>query len=99
MRDEPNNFECRHIPESIRLQIPLRSVVNLRRVAEELRGLAYQLDALSRYPEETAALTAMTASSMIRKAQTRIAAIRYRGRPRLDHLRAEHAKSSGRRLK
>lgn len=99
MRDEPTPFEHRHIPESIRLQIPLRSVVNLRRVAEELRGLAYQLDALSRYPEETPALTAMTALSIIRKAQTRIAEIRYRGRPRLEHLRSEHTKSSGRRVK
>lgn len=96
MRDEPTPYEHRYIPESVRLQIPLRSVVNLRRVAEELRGLAFQLDTLSRYPEETPALTAMTATTIIRRAQERIASIRYRGRPRLQHLRDEHTRSSGR---
>lgn len=97
MRDEPNNLECRYVPESIRLQIPLRSVLNLRRVAEELRGLAYRLDTISRFQGEDAGAALFDAHSAIRRAQKRIAEIRYRGRPRLKHLRAEHTRSSGRR--
>ena len=36
----------------MRLDLPMRSVVNLRRVASELRGLAEVLDRLSRDPGE-----------------------------------------------
>lgn len=97
MRDEPNNIEGRYLPESIRLQIPLRSLVNLRRVAEELRGLAAQLDYISRYPTESVGTDVLEAAAAVRRSQERIAAIRYRGRPRLKHLQAEHTRSSGKR--
>ena len=38
MRDRPNQHEQSYLSEVARLDIPLRSVVNLRRVAEELRS-------------------------------------------------------------
>ena len=93
MRDEPTMIESRYIPESMRLQLPLRSVMNLRRVAEELRGLAYRLETLSKYPRETTEATLFEASQAVYRANKNIARIRYRGRPRLDHLRAEHTRS------
>lgn len=53
MRDELNRYEETMMSQVVRLEIPLKSVMNLRRVAEELRGLAYQLECMSRFPYET----------------------------------------------
>lgn len=95
MRDEPTPAECKYVPESVRLQLPLRSVMNLRRVAEELRGLAYRLDTISRFQPDPPSTALLEAAQAIHRTQKNIAAIRYRGRPRLDHLRKEYAKSRG----
>jgi hypothetical protein len=42
--DDVNRLDAKWIGQFCRLEIPLQSVVNLRRVAEELRGLAFRLD-------------------------------------------------------
>ena len=46
--DEPDEIGLQIHGETCRLEIPLTSVYNLRRVAALLRGLAEQLDFLSR---------------------------------------------------
>lgn len=48
MRDELTEYEKTWKPQMVRLDIPLRSVVNLRRVAGELRALAERFDFISR---------------------------------------------------
>ena len=52
-RDTVHSSETWVMPVA-RLDIPLGSVVNLRRVASELRGLAERLDFLSRDPADSA---------------------------------------------
>ena len=42
--DTPSFTGKTYIPAIVRVDVPLRSVVNLRRVAENLRGLAERLD-------------------------------------------------------
>lgn len=48
MRDHTTEFEQRYTPKVVRIHVPLTSVVSLRRIADELRGLANRLDYLSR---------------------------------------------------
>lgn len=88
MRDRPNQFEQSYLREVARIEIPLRSVVNLRRVAEELRALAQRLDFLSRDPRETAEVL-YDAGSAVRHTRRNIEKIRSPGRPkkRVESLR------------
>jgi len=69
------------VPTVARLDIPLGSVVNLRRVAGELRALAQRLDVLSREPEDSATLL-FAAGSATRHAAANLRKIKKPGRPR-----------------
>lgn len=82
MQDEVPIQKQHYVGECIRLEIPLKSVMNLRRVAEELRGLASRLECLSRYQSESASVTMLMARSEIKRSADRITAIRGRGRPK-----------------
>lgn len=79
--DRPDRFEETYLSEVARLEIPLRSVVNLRRVAEELRGLAQRLDFLSRDPGEPADVL-YEAKKAVRRTRNNIEKIRRPGRPK-----------------
>jgi hypothetical protein len=81
MRDRPSRFEESYLRAVGRIDIPLRSVVNLRRVAEELRGLAQRLDFLSRDPGDTAEVL-YEASKAVRHTRHNIEKIRSPGRPK-----------------
>lgn len=83
MRDEVRAHEVDLIGNVVRLEIPLKSVMNLRRVAEELRGLAYQLDCLGRFPPDEPADTMLEAKRIVRRANNRLEKIRGRGRPKI----------------
>lgn len=81
MRDEVNQLEKLYVGEMCRIEIPLQSVITLRRVAEELRGLAYILDSISRtrVPPSEGMLQVKMA---VRRTNKRMTAIRARGRPK-----------------
>jgi len=80
-RDEHTKFDKTWKPEVIRIEIPLKSVVNLRRVASELRGLASRLDALSRDAADSTILLE-DAASAARHTQANMRKIRSPGRPK-----------------
>lgn len=81
MSDDINKLDAIWIGQFCRLEIPLQSTMNLRRVAEELRGLAFRLDGISRYePDATQAM--LDVRSAVRRCNKRIEAIRGRGRPK-----------------
>lgn len=69
-------------PESARLDIPLKSVVNLRRVAEELRGLASRLDIISRDGSQEAPALLNEAWFAVRHTHRRLDRIKSPGRPK-----------------
>lgn len=79
-RDEHTKFDKTWRAEISRLDIPLRSVVNLRRVASELRGLAERLDALSRDPSDATDVLA-DAFKAVRHTRSNMSKIRSPGRP------------------
>lgn len=81
MRDHLTSHEIRQLGDSKRIDIPLRSVVNLRRVAEELRGLAAHLDILSRQRDEPANVL-IAASIRVARTQLRMRRIQPPGRRR-----------------
>jgi hypothetical protein len=81
MRDETTQYEQTYIPQVSRLDLPLRSVVNLRRVAAELRGLADRLDFLSRDPDD-APHVLFAAWQSTRRTNRNLAKIRRPGRPK-----------------
>jgi hypothetical protein len=80
-RDSTNHIESQYVPEVARLEIPLRSVVNLRRVAEELRGLAAHLERISRDTNPTAGSLLFEAAGCVLHTRRRLLAIRRPGRP------------------
>lgn len=82
MRDEINRIEEPYIGDLVRLEIPLKSVMNLRRVAEVLRGLAYQIDNLGRYHQGEPADAMLEVKHITRKANRELDKIRGRGRPK-----------------
>lgn len=79
--DDVNRIEEQYIGQLCRLEIPLKSVVNLRRVAEELRGLAFRLDGLSR-SDATPSQAMLEVKGLVRRCNHRLDAIRGRGRPK-----------------
>jgi hypothetical protein len=81
MRDHKTPVEEQYVPDVCRLNIPLRSVVNLRRVAEELRGLAAELDRLSRSREPRAGRVLADAWYAVRQTSGILMTIRRPGRP------------------
>lgn len=64
----------------VRVDVPMRSVVNLRRVAENLRGLAERLDFLSRDPRDADEVL-FEAMSEARRCHRRLQSIQPPGRP------------------
>ena len=80
-RDHKTFVEEQYIPDVARLDIPMRSVVNLRRVAEELRGLAAQLDRISRDTNPKAGSLLFEAAGCVVRTRRRLMAIRRPGRP------------------
>jgi len=80
-RDDLDYTGKQIVPEVSRLDIPLRSVVNLRRVAQNLRGLADRLDFLSRDPRDSRTVL-FEAMLEIRSVAARLRAIKSPGRPK-----------------
>lgn len=80
MRDGVLNYQKDYMPDVARLEIPLTSVVNLRRVASELRGLAERLDWLSRDTDDATAVL-FEAWTAVRHTGRRCGKIRRPGRP------------------
>jgi hypothetical protein len=80
MKDEADAFAMQWIGEVVRLDVPTRSVVNLRRVAGELRALALRLDCLSRTPDDPKSVL-FDAAMAIRHTNKNLRAIRRPGRP------------------
>lgn len=78
--DTLNAFDRQWVAEVARLDVPLRSVVNLRRVAGELRALAVRLDHLSRDPRPAADVL-FEARRATRHTNHNLQAIRKPGRP------------------
>jgi CelD/BcsL family acetyltransferase involved in cellulose biosynthesis len=80
MRDAPTNLEATYVGKVARLNIPLHSVVTLRRIAEELRGLATNLEYISRR-DDTPPVALLEARYAVERAANRMKEIRGRGRP------------------
>jgi hypothetical protein len=80
-RDHLVHHELEYMPIRVRLHVPLKNVEHLRRVAEVLRGLAYELDNLGRYRDDKPTITLGEAWSAVRRADRRMKEIRGRGRP------------------
>lgn len=80
MRDRLTGYEETYMPTMARLDLPLSSVVNLRRVAAELRGLADRLDWLSRDAADPPDVL-FSAWTAIRHTGRNCAKIRRPGRP------------------
>lgn len=78
--DTPSFTGKTYIPAIVRVDVPLRSVVNLRRVAENLRGLAERLDFLSRDPRDPDEVL-FEARGEARRCHRRMQAIQPPGRP------------------
>jgi hypothetical protein len=68
------------VPSVARIDVPLGSVVNLRRVAGELRALAERLDVLSRDPRDSADILS-EAGRATRHTNANLRKIRRPGRP------------------
>lgn len=81
-RDDLNQHEQGYIGDVARLEIPLQSVSALRRVAEELRGLATRLDCLAVFADDKPGVVMLEARMLVRGASKRLTEIRGRGRPK-----------------
>jgi hypothetical protein len=68
------------VPTVARLDVPLNSVVNLRRIAGELRALAERFDVLSRDPADSADLLS-AAGFATRHTNANLRKIKRPGRP------------------
>jgi CelD/BcsL family acetyltransferase involved in cellulose biosynthesis len=78
--DSPTELQQDYVGRVVRIEIPLRSVVTLRRIAEELRGLATNLDYLSRRHDKPTVVL-LEAYGEARRFNKRVAAIKRVGRP------------------
>lgn len=89
--DTPTFTGKTYIRQAVRIDVPLRSVVNLRRVAENLRGLADRLDFLSRDPRDADEVL-FAAQVEARRCHRRLQSIQPPGRPasRARALRERH---------
>lgn len=79
-RDTLSYTATLYMPEAARIDIPVRSVVNLRRVAENLRGLADRLEFLSRDRRDSNEIL-LEALMEARRCHRRMQAIQPPGRP------------------
>lgn len=82
MRDDVNKWEEQYVGDLARLEIPLKSVMNLRKVAEELRGLATRIECLGMYSTDKPSVVMLQVRTMVRTSNKRLTAIRGRGRPK-----------------
>lgn len=80
--DEVSDMALAYVGDLVRLEIPLKSVTNLRRVAEELHGLATRIDMLSRFRHEQPSATMIEVRMLVTRTNKRLEAIRARGRPK-----------------
>ena len=81
--DEVSEMALAYVGDLVRLEIPLKSVTNLRRVAEELRGLATRIECLSRFSQEQPpSATMLEVRTLVGQANKRLDKIRGRGRPK-----------------
>lgn len=78
--DAPSFTGKTYIRAVVRIDVPMRSVVNLRRVAENLRGLAERLDFLSRDPRESDEVL-FEAATEAKRCHRRLQSIQPPGRP------------------
>jgi hypothetical protein len=81
-RDELHPHEQDYIGKVARIDVPLKSVISLRRVADELRGLASRLEFLSHEREEPPATVMFSARLAVRRSNVKMKAIRGPGRPK-----------------
>ena len=81
-RDEIDQVEASYIGDVVRLEIPLKSVCNLRRVADELHGLATQIEHLARLSNDKPGVVMLQVRMMASRCNRRLDAIRSRGRPK-----------------
>lgn len=81
-RDELHKHEEVYIGDFVRLEIPLKSVMNLRKVADELHGLANRLECLGRFSNEKPSVAMLQVRLMVKESNHRLEKIRGRGRPK-----------------
>lgn len=81
-RDETSAVEESYVGDVVRLEVPLKSVCNLRRVADELHGLATRLEWLSRFSRDKPGVVMLEVRMLVRETNGRLDAIRGRGRPK-----------------
>lgn len=95
-RDTLHNFEVACVGKSARVDVPLRSVIGLRKVADELRGLANQIEFLSHELHERPTYIMLGVRDAVRRCNRNMAAIRRPGRPKkhkaLDHKQPTEVK-------
>lgn len=78
--DELDSIDRMVVGDVARLDVPLRSVVTLRRVAEHLRGLAATLDQLSRRDDLVARSALFEARMYTREVNRKLRALRGPGK-------------------
>lgn len=84
-RDEANPHEQVYVGKTARVDVPLKSVSALRRVADELRGLAARLELMSHEKTDRPSEVLLEARYQVRECNHRMASIRGRGRPKKLH--------------
>jgi CelD/BcsL family acetyltransferase involved in cellulose biosynthesis len=99
--DEPTPLEQTYVGQTARVDVPLKSVLALRKVAEELRGLATRLEYLTHMTDEKPSAILLEARALVRSCSHRMSVIRGRGRPRksrwLDPVKQTGAKQKSRK--
>lgn len=80
--DEVHPHEQDYIGKVARVDVPLKSVISLRRVADELRGLAAKLEYLSHERTERPPTVMLEARMAVRQCNRKLAQIRGPGRPK-----------------
>ena len=99
--DEVHKMEQDYIGKVARVDVPLKSVITLRRVADELRGLAAKLEYLSHERTERPAVVMWEARMAVRHCNRKLAQMRGPGRPKkqqcLDPKKPTEAKRKSRK--
>jgi hypothetical protein len=79
--DEIDGLDRMIVGDVARLDIPLRSVVSLRRVADHLRGLATMMEQASRWEDRPARSVLLEVRFQCRAVNAKLRALRGPGRP------------------
>lgn len=79
--DELDGIDRAIVGDVARLDIPLRSVIALRRVAEHLRALATMMDQISRRDDIVARSALFEVRMTVREVNRKLRALRGPGRP------------------